>query len=64
MSDHTQNPAPDASAPEILAEVTRAYQSLRTEIHKVIVGQDEVVDQVLMAVFCRTGTRSSSACPA
>ncbi len=51
MSDHTQNPGPDASAPEVLAEVSRAYQALRSEIHKVIVGQDEVVDQVLMAVL-------------
>ena len=50
MSDHAPHPSPDSAAPEILAEVTRAYQSLRAEIHKVIVGQDEVVDQVLMAV--------------
>ena len=51
MTDHTQSTGPDASSPEVLAEVTRAYQALRTEIHKVIVGQDEVVDQVLMAVL-------------
>ncbi len=30
-----------------------AYRKLRDEIHRVIVGQDEVVDQVLMAIFCR-----------
>jgi hypothetical protein len=30
---------------------------IRNEIHKVIVGQDEVVDQVLMCVFCRGHAR-------
>ena len=36
-----------------VATVADAYSRLRTEIHRVIVGQDEVVDQVLMAIFCR-----------
>jgi len=34
-------------------EVRRAYDQLRQQIHKVIVGQDEVVDQILIAMFCR-----------
>ncbi|MFM9005972.1 MAG: AAA family ATPase, partial [Flavobacteriales bacterium] len=29
------------------------YQALKSEIHKVIIGQDEVVDQVLIAIFSR-----------
>ena len=29
------------------------YQSLKKEIHKVIIGQDEVVDQVLISIFSR-----------
>lgn len=29
------------------------YQELKTEIHKVIIGQEEVVDQVLIAIFSR-----------
>ncbi len=29
------------------------YQKLKNEIHKVIVGQDEVVDQVLISIFSR-----------
>ena len=37
-----------------LNQVQAAYQKLRTEIHRVIVGQDEVVDQMLMAIFCRS----------
>ncbi len=38
---------------EAIAQVQDAYQRLRAEVSKVIVGQDEVVDQVLMAIFCR-----------
>ena len=29
------------------------YQELKNEIHKVIIGQDEVVDQVLISIFSR-----------
>ena len=36
-----------------VAEVRSAYDRLGGEIHKVIVGQDEVVEQMLMCIFCR-----------
>jgi MoxR-like ATPase len=39
--------------PAEVREVQAAYARLREEIRKVIVGQDEVVDQMLMAIFCR-----------
>jgi MoxR-like ATPase len=39
--------------PADVEEIRRAYQTLRDEIHKVVVGQDEVVTQMLMAIFCR-----------
>ncbi len=42
-----------AALPEAIQEVQSAYRRLRDEIRKVIVGQDEVVDQMLMAIFCR-----------
>ena len=29
------------------------YQELKSEIHKVIVGQDDVVDQVLISIFSK-----------
>ncbi|MCA3006299.1 MAG: MoxR family ATPase [Planctomycetaceae bacterium] len=57
-----QDPAPtsvptpaagSADAAKIVAEVQSAYTRLKDEVHKVIVGQDAVVDQILMAVFCR-----------
>ncbi|MEM9065006.1 MAG: MoxR family ATPase [Planctomycetota bacterium] len=44
----------DAQAAQAAAtEVRDAYAKLREEIRKVIVGQDEVVDQVLMSIFCQ-----------
>src|SRR6185436_11945437 len=33
-------------------EITGAYQRIKTEIHKVIVGQDQVVDELLTAIIC------------
>jgi len=46
-------PIDPAAMPESVREARAAYASLRAEIRKVIVGQDEVVDQMLTAVFCR-----------
>lgn len=34
-------------------ELVKKYQLLKQEIHKVIVGQEEVVDQVLISIFSR-----------
>jgi MoxR-like ATPase len=45
--------ASDSLAPETIREVRAAFSSLRDEIHKVIVGQDDVVEQMLMAILCR-----------
>jgi len=42
----------EASSPDP-AFAREAYQRLKAEIHKVIVGQDEVVDQMLLAIFSR-----------
>jgi MoxR-like ATPase len=38
---------------QTVAEVRAAYDKLKHEIHKIIVGQDEVVEQMLMCIFCR-----------
>ncbi len=51
----TSTEEPDAS-PDDLAAVQRCEQSynrLRDELSKVIVGQDEVIEQVLIAIFAR-----------
>ena len=34
-------------------QLVKHYQDLKNEIHKVIVGQDEVVDQVLISIFSK-----------
>jgi len=47
MSDHPQ------SGQEMIALVRESYDLLRAEIAKIIVGQDEVVDQILMAIFSK-----------
>lgn len=38
---------------EMLAQVRETYDALKAEIAKVIVGQDEVVDQILLTIFSR-----------
>src|SRR4051794_10252888 len=37
----------------MIEKLRAAHQLLRKEIGKVIVGQEEVLDQLLMAIFCR-----------
>ncbi len=46
---HTDEPR---AGEDLIAVVCDAGDRLRAEIARVIVGQDEVVDQILMAVFC------------
>jgi MoxR-like ATPase len=47
-----------SNAPEndvaMIEKLRHAHQSLRKEIGKVIIGQDQVLDQLLMAIFCRS----------
>ena len=43
----------DRSGEEMIALVRESYDLLRNEIGKVIVGQDDVIDQILMAIFSR-----------
>lgn len=38
---------------EAIDQLVTHYKELKNEIHKVIVGQDEVVDQVLISIFSR-----------
>jgi MoxR-like ATPase len=46
-------PAANLDPEQAVAHVRDVYDRLREQIHKVIVGQDEVVDQILIAMFCR-----------
>ncbi len=38
---------------QLIDQLRAAHQKLRREIGKIIVGQEEVLDQLLMAIFCR-----------
>lgn len=38
---------------EAVARFSKAYESLRSEVSKVIIGQDDVIEQVLIAIFSR-----------
>jgi MoxR-like ATPase len=44
---------PSENLPASVQQVQTAFRRLKDEIRKVIVGQDEVVDEMLMAIFCR-----------
>ncbi|HET6574362.1 MAG TPA: MoxR family ATPase [Fimbriiglobus sp.] len=39
---------------EMVEKLRDAHQRLRAEVGKVIVGQEQVLDQLLMAIFCRS----------
>ena len=45
--------APTAPEEQAIQGLTFAYERMRQEIGKVIVGQDDVIDQLLIAMFCR-----------
>jgi MoxR-like ATPase len=42
-----------ASDVQMLETLRSAHKQLRAEIGKIIIGQEEVLDQLLMAIFCR-----------
>ncbi|MFG0246974.1 MAG: AAA family ATPase [Phycisphaerales bacterium JB052] len=50
---HPSGPSNQSDGEQMLAQVREHYDALRGEISKVIVGQDEVVDQILLAIFSR-----------
>ena len=57
MSDKPQLSVAGATTPvsteESIARLNKAYQQIREQISKVIVGQDDVIDQLLIALFSR-----------
>ncbi|MEM8758164.1 MAG: MoxR family ATPase [Planctomycetota bacterium] len=60
MTDNRSASAPSASAPSAseptTADIDRiraVHETLRTEIGRIIVGQDEVIEQMLTCVFCK-----------
>src|SRR5262245_57736920 len=47
------NPAIQPSDVQMLETLRAAHKKLRSEIGKIIIGQEDVLDQLLMAIFCR-----------
>ena len=54
MTDPLQSAStpPSVDPDAAVREVTDAYKRLQDEIHKVIVGQDDVVDELLTSILC------------
>jgi MoxR-like ATPase len=46
-------PVADASDLAMLDHLRSAHRQMRSELGKIIIGQDQVLDQLLMAIFCR-----------
>ncbi len=53
MSNPTNGSHLPENAEQAVAEVRKAHALLKTEIHKAVVGQDAVVDDLLTAMFCQ-----------
>ncbi len=51
MSDHESQPS--SQDLEQVEKLQKAYAAMKTEIKKIIVGQEQVVDELFMALFCR-----------
>src|SRR5712691_2662289 len=51
MSTSTQNITESAGLQERIARFQKAQEAIVTQVRKVIVGQEEVIDQVLVALF-------------
>lgn len=46
-------PAVPASDQQLLDHLRTAHKKMRAEIGKIIIGQEKVLDELLMAIFCR-----------
>jgi MoxR-like ATPase len=54
MPEHHKQQAPETSADlQAVEQLARAYHAMAAELGKIIVGQQEVVEQVLLAMFCQ-----------
>src|SRR5438874_13773623 len=52
MTEEIVTVVPDSDV-EMLQSLRKAHQQMRREIGKIIIGQEKVLDELLMAVFCR-----------
>ncbi len=53
MAAQVQDQKPSDEELALARKLSQACKSLSEEVHKVIVGQDEVIEQLLLAIFCK-----------
>tara|TARA_R110002073_G_scaffold118918_1_gene258434 strand:- start:305492 stop:306559 length:1068 start_codon:yes stop_codon:yes gene_type:complete len=53
MNNNAHQPQNQQTGEEMLAQVRETFDALKAEIGKIIVGQDDVVDQILLTIFSR-----------
>lgn len=53
MCPSTPDPSPQTSPEDTVARVTLARKLVLSEVHKVIIGQDEMIEQMLICLFSR-----------
>jgi MoxR-like ATPase len=53
MSDGISSPAPEDQDIQTIKELGRAYESMTQQLSQVIVGQTDVIEQVLISLFCK-----------
>ncbi len=53
MSDDLVVPPPTQDELALAKKLGEARDKLTEEVHKIIVGQDDVIEQILMAIFCK-----------
>ena len=53
MTDQPQTVAPSQDDLAAVQKCEQAYNKIRDELSKVIVGQNEVIEQVLIAIFSK-----------
>jgi MoxR-like ATPase len=53
MSEPSPHSPASAKDLEQVEKLQKAYAAMKAEMHKVIVGQDQVIEQLFMALFCR-----------
>ncbi|MDG2467654.1 MAG: MoxR family ATPase [Pirellulaceae bacterium] len=53
MSDGISSPTPEDQDIQTIKELGRAYESMTQQLSQVIVGQTDVIEQVLISLFCK-----------
>ncbi|MGD9126252.1 MAG: MoxR family ATPase [Planctomycetia bacterium] len=53
MSESTPDPSPQMSPEDTVSKVTLARKLVLSEVHKVIIGQDEMIEQMMICLFSR-----------